>query len=79
MSAGVGVAAAAASLHLVESSAEAATPAKGNPKAGPGEGYVTVKDGTRIYYKDWGSGQPLVFHHGWPLSADDWDAQMMFF
>ncbi|MFX8949820.1 hypothetical protein ABTM92_20185, partial [Acinetobacter baumannii] len=49
MSAGVGVAAAAASLHLVESSAEAATPAKGNPKAGPGEGYVTVKDGTRIY------------------------------
>ncbi|MGQ3070191.1 MAG: alpha/beta fold hydrolase [Ferrovibrionaceae bacterium] len=79
MSAGVGVAAAAASLHLVESSAEAATPAKGNQKAGPGEGYVTVKDGTRIYYKDWGSGQPIVFHHGWPLSADDWDAQMMFF
>ncbi len=78
MSAGVGVAAAAASLHLVESSAEAA-PAKGNQKAGPGEGYVTVKDGTRIYYKDWGSGQPIVFHHGWPLSADDWDAQMMFF
>ena len=32
-----------------------------------------------IYYKDWGSGQPIVFSHGWPLSADDWDAQMMFF
>ena len=40
---------------------------------------ITVKDGTEIFYKDWGTGQPLVFHHGWPLSADDWDAQMMFF
>jgi len=40
---------------------------------------ITVKDGTEIYYKDWGTGQPLVFHHGWPLSGDDWDAQMMFF
>ena len=40
---------------------------------------ITVKDGTQIFYKDWGSGQPIVFHHGWPLSADDWDAQMMFF
>ena len=40
---------------------------------------ITVKDGTKIYYKDWGTGQPLFFHHGWPLSADDWDSQMMFF
>src|SRR6202142_3232540 len=40
---------------------------------------ITVKDGTEIYYKDWGTGQPLFFHPGWPLSADDWDAQMMFF
>ncbi len=40
---------------------------------------VATKDGTEVYYKDWGSGQPLFFHHGWPLSADDWDAQMMFF
>src|ERR1700690_3518376 len=40
---------------------------------------ITVKDGTKIYYKDWGTGQPIVFHHGWPLSADDWDTQMMFF
>lgn len=39
----------------------------------------TVKDGTQIYYKDWGTGQPIVFHHGWPLSSDDWDAQMLFF
>jgi non-heme chloroperoxidase len=40
---------------------------------------ITVKDGTEIYYKDWGKGQPIVFSHGWPLSADDWDTQMMFF
>src|SRR5438874_9485595 len=40
---------------------------------------ITSKDGTQIYYKDWGQGQPLFFHHGWPLSADDWDAQMLFF
>src|SRR3954462_13881357 len=39
----------------------------------------TLKDGTEIYFKDLGSGQPIVFHHGWPLSSDDWDAQMMFF
>src|ERR1700749_2687838 len=38
-----------------------------------------TKDGTEIFYKDWGTGQPIVFHHGWPLSADDWDSQMMFF
>jgi non-heme chloroperoxidase len=42
-------------------------------------GTITTKDGTEIFYKDWGTGQPIVFHHGWPLSADDWDAQMMFF
>ena len=40
---------------------------------------ITVKDGTEIYYKDWGTGQPIMFHHGWPLSADDWDNQMLFF
>ncbi len=40
---------------------------------------ITTKDGTHIYYKDWGEGQPIVFSHGWPLSADDWDSQMMFF
>jgi len=39
----------------------------------------TTKDGIQIFYKDWGNGQPVVFHHGWPLSADDWDAQMMHF
>ncbi|HSI39901.1 MAG TPA: alpha/beta hydrolase [Xanthobacteraceae bacterium] len=43
--------------------------------------YVTTKDGVEIFYKDWGpkEAQPIVFHHGWPLSSDDWDAQMLFF
>ena len=40
---------------------------------------ITTKDGTQIYYKDWGKGQPIVFSHGWPLSADDWDGQMLYF
>jgi non-heme chloroperoxidase len=40
---------------------------------------ITVKDGAQIYYKDWGAGQPIVFSHGWPLSGDGWDAQMLFF
>jgi non-heme chloroperoxidase len=40
---------------------------------------ITTKDGTEIFYKDMGTGQPIVFHHGWPLTADDWDTQMMFF
>ena len=41
--------------------------------------FITTKDGTQIFYKDWGTGQPIVFSHGWPLSADDWDGQMLFF
>lgn len=40
---------------------------------------ITTSDGVEIFYKDWGSGQPIVFSHGWPLSADDWDNQMLFF
>jgi len=40
---------------------------------------ITTKDGTEIFYKDLGSGQPIVFHHGWPLSSDDWDTQVLFF
>src|SRR5512140_2427229 len=41
-------------------------------------GTLTVKDGTQIYYKDWGAGPPVVFSHGWPLSADSWEGQMTF-
>ena len=42
---------------------------------------LTTSDGARLFYKDWGPkmAQPIVFHHGWPLSADDWDSQMLFF
>ena len=42
---------------------------------------LTTKDGVEIFYKDWGpkDAQPIMFHHGWPLSSDDWDAQMLFF
>ncbi|MBI1170950.1 alpha/beta fold hydrolase [bacterium] len=52
------------------------------PKTGEfAMGYVKTKDGTEIFYKDWGpkDAQPIMFHHGWPLSSDDWDAQMLFF
>jgi non-heme chloroperoxidase len=65
------------------------TSAQANPAAGPtpsgaktmSSNTITTKDGTEIFYKDWGpkGGQPIVFSHGWPLSSDDWDAQMMFF
>lgn len=48
-------------------------------KPSSGSGTITTNDRTQIYYKDWGTGQPVVFHHGWPLSSDDWDAQMLFF
>ena len=43
--------------------------------------FITTSDGTEIFYKDWGpkGAQPIVFHHGWPLSADDWDNQLLFF
>jgi non-heme chloroperoxidase len=40
---------------------------------------IKTNDGVEIFYKDWGQGEPIVFHHGWPLSSDDWDAQMLFF
>src|ERR1700750_3368871 len=42
-------------------------------------GTITTSDGTEIFFKDWGSGRPIVFSHGWPLSSDDWDNQMLFF
>jgi non-heme chloroperoxidase len=62
-------------------SAQAAPAPSPNPSEGKtmSSNTITTTDGTEIFYKDWGSGQPIVFHHGWPLSADDWDAQMLFF
>ena len=59
------------------SDAAAATPTKATSSMT--QNMITTKDGTQIFYKDWGTGQPIVFHHGWPLSGDDWDTQMMFF
>jgi non-heme chloroperoxidase len=57
-------------------SAQAGTAGQGGAKA---MSSITTKDGVEIFYKDWGKGQPIVFSHGWPLSGDDWDAQMLFF
>ncbi|AZQ56332.1 alpha/beta fold hydrolase [Burkholderia cenocepacia] len=78
------VAAASMALPLFSSigAASAATtkhpfyPSMGDPDRG---NKIVTKDGVEIFYKDWGKGQPIVFSHGWPLSADDWDAQMLFF
>ena len=72
----VSAAGAAAGAGLaVASAAASAAPAKA---ASHGVDSVTVKDGTRIHYKDWGSGPPVVFSHGWPLQGDAWEDQMMF-
>jgi non-heme chloroperoxidase len=57
----------------------AATPALSRDKGTNEMSTITTKDGVQIFYKDWGEGQPIVFHHGWPLSSDDWDTQMLFF
>ena len=77
LAAGLGLAA-----FAVAPSFAAAAPAISSPGAKTmSSGFVTTKDGVQIYYKDWGpkTAQPIVFHHGWPLTADDWDNQMMFF
>src|SRR5687767_4944512 len=68
---------AAAGLSLLSDSSFAATTER-ETQTMP---HVTTKDDTEIFYKDWGpkDATPIVFHHGWPLSADDWDNQMMFF
>ncbi|MBR0754380.1 alpha/beta hydrolase [Bradyrhizobium jicamae] len=83
MTAGIGLAAvAAASLGPTTASEAAKKTSAASRAAGRAEsGFVTARDGVQIFYKDWGANdaQPVVFHHGWPLSADDWDAQMMFF
>jgi len=63
---------------LAADAASAALPKQSNSHA-EGQGMITTNDAVEIFYKDWGVGQPIVFSHGWPLSADDWDAQLMFF
>jgi non-heme chloroperoxidase len=50
-----------------------------SPSEGLAMPTITTSDGVEIFFKDWGSGQPIVFSHGWPLSSDDWDAQLLFF
>jgi non-heme chloroperoxidase len=77
MVAGLSLAAAAASLPLSAFPTMAQPPLYGDTDMQK----ITTNDGTEIFYKDWGpkSAQPIVFHHGWPLSADDWDTQMLFF
>ena len=83
MTTGLGLAATAVAASLPSTGgARASTPSpQGKGTDTMGSGFVTTKDGTQIFYKDWGpkTAQPIVFHHGWPLSADDWDNQMLFF
>lgn len=82
----LGSAAAASALvaTTLPGGAEAAQAAKGATGAGAPQpakshtgSYITAKDGTQLYYKDWGSGRPVVFSHGWPLSSDSWESQML--
>ena len=81
LAAGVGLAAAAALPHssLAQIGAAPSRPSSGDSTMS--SGLFTTKDGTSIFYKDWGprDAQPIVFHHGWPLSSDDWDAQLLYF
>ncbi len=79
-----GVLAAAGALGLSASLPAVSLAQDRSPSSPHGEDampFITTQDGTQIFYKDWGpkDAQPIVFHHGWPLSADDWDNQMLFF
>ena len=76
MSAAAAMSVAAAAPALAQASTPQTHPSTG---ARTMTDTIKTKDGTEIFFKDWGAGQPIVFHHGWPLSADDWDGQMMFF
>lgn len=66
-------------LAALPATTQAAT--RGHSSASPTMSTITTKDGVTLFYKDWGpkDAQPIMFHHGWPLSSDDWDAQMLFF
>jgi non-heme chloroperoxidase len=81
MTAGFGLAAAMSLAGPAEAASKAGKTTAGAAASRAQSGFVTTRDGVQIFYKDWGpkDAQPIVFHHGWPLSADDWDAQMMFF
>ncbi|RNJ41435.1 alpha/beta hydrolase [Mesorhizobium japonicum] len=72
---------AAALVRATPAGADQRLPSSEASKGATSTSTVTTKDGTEIYYKDWGSkeAQPIVFHHGWPLSGDDWDTQMLYF
>jgi non-heme chloroperoxidase len=70
--------AAIAGATIAASASVAAAP-KSAASGARGGHSIFVKDGTEIFYKDWGSGQPVVFHHGWPLTSDDWENQMLYF
>src|ERR1700761_1136400 len=76
-----GVAAVAAGGAIVPRVAAAASSESPKEQSMPFQDFITTKDGLKIFFKDWGpkTAQPIVFSHGWPLSADDWDTQMMFF
>src|SRR5262245_37854823 len=77
---GAGLVAGAALPLTVASAGAAAVQAEPARRGGANAmSKITTRDGVEIFYKDWGQGQPIVFSHGWPLSADDWDAQMLFF
>jgi non-heme chloroperoxidase len=69
----------ALALGAADAGAELAKSPQSRERAPQGGKTIVTRDGTEIFYKDWGKGQPIVFHHGWPLSSDDWDPQMMFF
>src|SRR5437667_12627946 len=73
------VAAAAMPAARLTADAQARATAPARTQGARSLNTITTKDGVEIFYKDWGKGQPIVFSHGWPLSADDWDAQMLFF